>query len=70
MGINAPEVEAVAAKAGRQLPNAAQRVALTATELMLTRESVARSQDFVRIPIVREITEPTGEGQSTLFALP
>jgi hypothetical protein len=23
----------------------------------------------VRIPIVREITEPTGEGQSTLFAL-
>ena len=33
-------------------------------------ESVARSQDLVRIPIVREITEPTGEGQSTLFALP
>jgi hypothetical protein len=32
-------------------------------------ESVARSQDLVRIPIVREITEPTGEGQSTLFAL-
>jgi len=31
-------------------------------------ESVPRSQDLVRIPIV--ITEPTGEGQSTLFALP
>jgi hypothetical protein len=25
---------------------------------------------WLRIPIVREITEPTGEGQSTLFALP
>jgi hypothetical protein len=31
-------------------------------------ESEARSQ--IRIPIVREITEPAGEGQSTLFALP